>query len=141
MKYFYSIKRRCKENKCITRKIRKYKPKTFHYAYPRRSILMQNDADIDKYFDCYKIHDIVKNLCKKWILLGGACNLDYSLTYCGTIYLSKTKKHSFFNHIHVFPKSKNIFNWHSKKTGHYGEERFSKSIDKCINNFIKLLSN
>jgi hypothetical protein len=140
MKYFYSVKRSCKQNKCITRKIRKYKPKTLHYAYPKRSIVITNDAEIDKYFGCYKIHDIVKNLCKKWILLGGGCYLDYGLTYCGTIYLSKTKKPSFYNHIHVFPKSKNTFNWRDKKSKQYGEEHFSKSIDKCIDNFMELLS-
>jgi hypothetical protein len=141
MKYFYSIKRRCKQNKCITRKIRKYKPTTIHYAYPKRSILIKTDSDVDKYFDCYKIHDIVKKLCKKWILLGGGCYLDYSISYCGTIYLSKTKKSSFYNHIHVFPYSENSFNWHDKKSKQYGEERFSKSVDKCIEKFIKLLSN
>ena len=141
MKYFNSIKRRCKQKKCITRKIRKYKPKVVHYEYPKRSISIQNDEEIDKYFDCYKINNIVKNLCKKWISLGGGCYLDYSLTYCGTIYLTKTKKSSYYNHIHVFPFSEKTFYWHDKKSKQYGEEHFSKSVDKCIKKFMKLLSN
>jgi len=141
MKYFKSIKRRCKQNKCITRKIRKYKPTTVHYKYPQRSILINNAVEVDKYFDCYKIHDIVKNLCKKWILLGGGCYLDYSLKNCGTIYLSKTKKSSFYNHIHVFPFSNESFSWHDKKRRQFEQVKFSKSIDKCIDNFMKLLSN
>jgi hypothetical protein len=141
MKYYNSTKRICKRHKCITRKIRKYKPTIVRYAYPKRSILIKTDSDVDNYFDCYKIHDIVKKLCKKWILLGGGCYLDYSLKYCGTIYLSKTKKSSFYNHIHVFPFSNESFSWHDKKTGQFGIEKFSKSIDKCIDKFIKLLSN
>jgi hypothetical protein len=141
MRYFYSIKRRCKQNKCITRKIRKYNPTTVHYCNSRRSILIENNLDIDHYFDCYKIDNIVKKFCKKWILLGGGCYLDYSPTYCGTIYLSKTKKSSFYNHIHVFPFSKYSFHWHDKKSKQYGEEHSSKSIGKCIHNFTKLLSN
>ncbi len=141
MRYFNSIKRRCKQNKCITRKIHKYNPTTVHYCYSQRSILIKNNLDIDYYFDCYKIHNIVKNLCKKWILLGGGCYLDYSPKYCGTIYLSKTKKSSYYNHIHVFPFSKKTFYWVDKKTKKNGEEHFTKSIDKCINNFTELLSN
>jgi hypothetical protein len=138
---YKSIRRRCNQNKCITRKIRKNKAKTVHFSRHikhRRSISIITISDVDKYFDCYNINITVKNLCKKWILIGGGCNLDYSQTYCGTIYLSKTKKMNFYNHIHLFPSSDNLFNWHDKRSEQYGE--FSKSIDHCIHIFKKLLS-
>ena len=137
---YKSIKRRCNQNNCITRKIRKYKATTVHYSRYQKSIAIKNDVDIDKYFNCYNIDNIVKNLCKKWILSGGGCFLDYSPKYCGTIYLSRTPKSNFYNHIHLFPFSKYSFHWHDKKSKTSREEHYNKSIDKCIANFKKLLS-
>jgi hypothetical protein len=133
-------KRRCKQNKCITRKIRRYKATTVHYFGRRRSIAIKKYLDIDKYFECYNINNIVKNLCKKWMLSGGGCFLDYSPTYCGTLYLSRTPKSNFYNHIHIFPISTDSFYWLDKQTKIFGEEHHNKSIDKCIGIFKLLLS-
>ena len=138
---YLSIKRRCKRNKCITRKIRNNHPKSVQYAKDEKSILIENESDIEKYFDCYKFPNNIKILCRKWILLGGGCFLDYSSKYCGTLYLSKTKKSSYYNHIHIFSYSKYRFSWKDKKSGRRGIEHYNKSIDKCISLFRKFLNN
>lgn len=136
----YKTIRRCKKNNCITRKICKNKATTLHYSSLRRSVVIKNDLDVDYYFNCYNIDNIVKNLCKKWLLLGGGCFLDYSPSYCGTIYITKTKKPSFYNHIHLFPISMHSYSWHDKKSRKYEVANFSESIDKSISKFMKLLS-
>jgi hypothetical protein len=136
---YLSITRRCKRNKCITRKIRNNNPKSVQYAHDEKSILIENESDIEKYFDCYKFPNNIKNLCKKWILLGGGCFLDYSSKYCGTLYFSKTKKSNYYDHIHIFPYSKYRFSWKDKKTGRRGIEYYDRSIDKSIRLFSKLL--
>lgn len=136
------IKNRCniKIKKCITRKIQKYKPVITRYSRFEKNINITNKSDIDKYFSCYKINNLVKKLCYKWILLGGSCNLDYSIIHCGTVYLSKTKRASYHNHIHIFPMPKdNSFSWYDKKSKNYGYESGNNSIDTVINSFMKLL--
>jgi uncharacterized CHY-type Zn-finger protein len=46
------ISKLCNENKI----------KVVHYKYPRRSILINNAVEVDKYFDCYNIHNIFLNV-------------------------------------------------------------------------------
>lgn len=135
-----TFKKKCKNHKCITRKIRKLRPNTVHYSYIEKSIQIKNDFDMNHYFKCYKIQNIVKKLCKKWISLGGGCFLDYSPIYCGTIYLTKTVRTNYYNHIHIFPSSKYSFDWHDKMSKTSGIVKFSKSIDECIETFTKLLN-
>jgi len=126
-----------KQKKCITKKINLYKDQKVIYSRCRKSILIDNDEDIEKYFSCYKIPNIVKLLCKSWIKKHG-CFLDNSCFYAGTIYLTLNKKSNFKNHIHLFP-GPNYFTWHDKKSKKNGTYSCEKSINKYINLFEKML--
>ena len=125
------------EKKCITKKINLYKPQKVFYSRCQTSILIDNNEDIEKYLNCYKIPNIVKLLCKSWIKKHG-CFLDNTCFYAGTIYLTLTKKHSFYNHIHLFPGS-NYFTWHDKKSKKNGKYSSENSVNKYINLFEKML--
>lgn len=127
-----------KENKCITKKITLYKPKKISYSPHHKSILIDNNEDIEKYFSCYKISNIVKLLCEYWIQKNHGCFLDITCFYEGTIYLTLTKKSSFYNHIHIFPL-KNSFNWHDKKSKTNGKCTNEKNLNKYINLFENML--
>jgi hypothetical protein len=129
----------CIKNNRLTRKIKKYKPDILKYSYWQKSIILKNNNDIDKYFSSYKIPDIFKNICKEWLLTGGGCFLDFSKIFCGTIYLTKTQKPSFYNHIHIFKILKNKIEWHNKKSKKNGKYYYSQGIKNIVNKFKKLL--
>ena len=134
------FKKICIKNNRLTRKIKKYNPDILKYSYWQKSIILKNNNDIDKYFSSYKIPDILKNICKEWLLLGGGCFLDFSKILCGTLYITKSKKPSYYNHIHIYKIFKNKIEWHNKKTKTNGENYYYQGINKIINKFNKLLS-
>jgi hypothetical protein len=135
------FKKICIKNKHLTKKINRYRPDIIKYSYWQKSIIIKNNNDIDNYFQCYRISDMVKKLCNKWLLSHGGCYLDFSKIYCGHIYLTKTKRPSFYNHIHIFNITEKKFKWHNKKTNTYGEEDYDKKFHEIINKFKRILSN
>ena len=123
----------------FNQKIKKHKPKQNIYSACRKSITINNEEDVDTYFQCFKIPNIIKLLCINWIKNGHGCHLDCECFYSGTLYLTLTRKASFYNHIHLFPSNKNSFTWHDKISQKNGKCTNVKNINKYVILFENML--
>jgi hypothetical protein len=138
-----TYRKKCsKLNRCITKRMHKDRKSINICGYKNLNVQIKKPNDIEKYFNCYNIKNIVKILCNKWMLSGGGCYLQIKSKFCGTIYLTRynTCRGYLNDHIHILPLSDNSFSWCDKKTRNYGLINDVNVIDNCVKIFKKLLS-